>query len=345
MKMMLTTLAVMTAAGPAMAQGLPQGLPPFDFSDAYYRANGIDPALVVGRPTGANASSVIDNRENGPNYNNVRVKSYAACYDHSGHQMFFYVTGLIRQNSFLPNAAGQAALQTAEAYDVYEFPRATNAQYAVFPKRQDNLADMRNGYFSNDPLGIWRIKLVRFTPAAFTTREGREELADIAEDNGYDVDGTPLIKTMSEIERLHDRGLVTIEIPPMDGPALRWFLCPVIEHPEGGSITHDGTLGVTAGTSDTQTFINLFESMRSAPPPPPPPPPGGGGRPGGTTSCDGDFNGDGDVATDQDIEAFFACLGGNCCPLCLTSDFNGDGDAGTDQDVESFFRVIGGGAC
>ena len=60
-----------------------------------------------------------------------------------------------------------------------------------------------------------------------------------------------------------------------------------------------------------------------------------------------DFNGDGDFGTDQDIEAFFACLGGNCCPSCfqLGGDFNGDGDTGTDQDIEAFFRVLAGGNC
>ena len=60
-----------------------------------------------------------------------------------------------------------------------------------------------------------------------------------------------------------------------------------------------------------------------------------------------DFNGDGDVGTDQDIEAFFACLGGNCCDTCFAggADFNADGDIGTDQDIESFFRVLGGGPC
>ncbi|HYE61607.1 MAG TPA: hypothetical protein VD997_06400 [Phycisphaerales bacterium] len=66
---------------------------------------------------------------------------------------------------------------------------------------------------------------------------------------------------------------------------------------------------------------------------------------GCTYICDADFNQDGDTGTDQDIEAFFACIGGHCCPRCLSADFNGDGDAGTDQDIESFFRVLGGGAC
>ncbi|HYE62995.1 MAG TPA: choice-of-anchor tandem repeat NxxGxxAF-containing protein [Phycisphaerales bacterium] len=60
-----------------------------------------------------------------------------------------------------------------------------------------------------------------------------------------------------------------------------------------------------------------------------------------------DFNNDGDIGTDADIEAFFACLGGNCCETCYSggADFNADGDIGTDADIESFFRVLGGGSC
>ena len=58
-----------------------------------------------------------------------------------------------------------------------------------------------------------------------------------------------------------------------------------------------------------------------------------------------DFDGDGDSGTDADIEAFFACIGGNCCPTCGTADFDADGDSGTDADIEAFFRVLGGGNC
>ncbi len=64
-----------------------------------------------------------------------------------------------------------------------------------------------------------------------------------------------------------------------------------------------------------------------------------------TTCGSADFNGDGDVGTDADIEAFFACLAGACCPTCGTADFNNDGDIGTDADIESFFRVLAGGPC
>jgi hypothetical protein len=60
-----------------------------------------------------------------------------------------------------------------------------------------------------------------------------------------------------------------------------------------------------------------------------------------------DFDCDGNVATDQDIESFFACLSGSCPPPpCISSaDFNGDGNVATDADIEAFFRVLGGGHC
>ena len=64
-----------------------------------------------------------------------------------------------------------------------------------------------------------------------------------------------------------------------------------------------------------------------------------------TPTCSADFDNDGDSATDADIEAFFACLAGNCCQTCQTADFNHDGDTATDADIESFFRVLAGGAC
>jgi len=68
----------------------------------------------------------------------------------------------------------------------------------------------------------------------------------------------------------------------------------------------------------------------------------------GSSGCpcsSADFDRDGDTGTDLDIEAFFSCLGGNCCPLCGSADFDGNGDSGTDEDIEAFFRVLGGGAC
>ena len=60
-----------------------------------------------------------------------------------------------------------------------------------------------------------------------------------------------------------------------------------------------------------------------------------------------DFDCDGDVGTDGDIESFFRCIAGTCpqLPCTNSADFNGDGDFGTDADIDSFFRVIAGGPC
>jgi len=60
--------------------------------------------------------------------------------------------------------------------------------------------------------------------------------------------------------------------------------------------------------------------------------------------CTGDYNGDDIWGDDSDIEAFFACLAGDCCPRC-NADFNCDRDVATDADIMSFFRVLAGGSC
>jgi hypothetical protein len=58
-----------------------------------------------------------------------------------------------------------------------------------------------------------------------------------------------------------------------------------------------------------------------------------------------DFDRDGDIGTDQDIEAFFACIAGECCPGCPNPDINRDGIPGNGPDIQSFFRVLAGGGC
>jgi hypothetical protein len=113
------------------------------------------------------------------------------------------------------------------------------------------------------------------------------------------------------------------------------------------STTAAGLVGWTVGTGSVfsftstcgpdqvgdATFAILFSNVM-----------GGGGGP---TCGTADFNGDSDFGTDQDIEAFFACLAGVCCATCWHNgaDFNGDGDFGTDQDIEAFFRVLAGAPC
>jgi uncharacterized membrane protein len=91
---------------------------------------------------------------------------------------------------------------------------------------------------------------------------------------------------------------------------------------DGKTIAGLGQIGIAPGDYMTASFVAFLGDCQTA-----------------------DFNGDGDVGTDADIEDFFACLAGNCCAACGSADFNGDGDVGTDGDIESFFRVLAGGSC
>jgi hypothetical protein len=110
------------------------------------------------------------------------------------------------------------------------------------------------------------------------------------------------------------------------GDRLEVYFDPAYTVTHGGVIF--GTNSPTPGCGGSVVLPN---------PPPPPPPPCGSA----------DFDCDGDLGTDADIEAFFACLAGLCpqLPCGSTADFDGDGDLGTDADIEAFFRVLGGSAC
>jgi hypothetical protein len=99
-------------------------------------------------------------------------------------------------------------------------------------------------------------------------------------------------------------------------------------------VYNDGRSALFAGGPFTAIDAPAIRFARWGCPPPPP--------------CgSADFNCDGDVGTDADIESFFACLSGTCpsLPCTSTADFNHDGDIGTDADIEAFFRVLGGGTC
>ena len=82
---------------------------PFDFTDAFYLANGVNPAAIIGRPEPDGKSAVIDNNVPGPEFRNVRLLEHTACYDHSGHIRFFHVVGLLFPDTFTNDAAGVEA--------------------------------------------------------------------------------------------------------------------------------------------------------------------------------------------------------------------------------------------
>jgi hypothetical protein len=233
--------------------------PIYDLTDAGWRSLGIDPARIVGR-MGGTGNSVVDSG-NRAFERNIRSKQAIPAYDHSGNRVFFTVIGLTPSSSFLTSAARQ----TADSYNIYVFPRAANAPFALAPKRQADVVDLRNGYFSNDPIGLWKTNFVRFTPAAGTPA-GQAALAPIVARNGADADGTPVIKTVGEIETLRQQGLVAVTVPAADGSqGFRWLACPVWKDPRHAFRAGD----VLAADRDAQgnvlpeqrAFVDLFNCL------------------------------------------------------------------------------------
>jgi hypothetical protein len=241
---------------------------PHGFTDAFYLANGINPVGLIARPALGQPGTALDAAAPDANHTALRLLDVSATRDGSGHPMFFTVHGIVFPNTFTNNAAGVHARQIAEQYKLYDFPRAANAQWSTFPKRQEAIADTSGGYFSNNPLGLWKIMHVRYVPAAMATAEGQRRLADMAARNGTDADGTPLLKTLSDIHDFQQRGLVTVQGVPTDGSAgPAWFMCPIIQDPRKGAIAPDATLTRTLGANGQPNtgeldFTTTFDALR-----------------------------------------------------------------------------------
>lgn len=266
----LLTVSLLVPAGLAGAASAASdgddNSPPFDFTDEFYRRNGVDPAKLVFRPTGTDGRSVIDEAPD-RNHRNVRSLLTLPAYDLSGKILYFTVLGDLAPGAFTNNRAGRSARALAEASPVYVFPVRSGDPLGIGNNRQADMIDMRHGYFSNNPLGLWVHVFVNWTPKAFDTASGRRALARLAERNGLALDGTPIIKTKSELDEMTRSGLVTQTRRGVDQVG-RWFVCPVIEDPRDGGIAEDAFL-ITVRRADgtplpaEQAFVTNFESLRT----------------------------------------------------------------------------------
>jgi hypothetical protein len=259
--LLLVTGALGSAASASVSQG---SGPIFDFTDAFYRAHGVEPSLLVGRPTGT-GGSVVDEAPDG-DHRDVRMLFTLPAYDTSGHTHYFTVLGDLAPGAFTPNAAGKAAKTLAETSIVYVFPVVGGDPVGVGNSRQADMVDLSNGYFSNNPLGIWVHVFVNWTPKAFNTAAGRAALAELAAENGLAKDGTPIITSTSDIDTLVKAKLVTLKKRPATQTG-RYFICPVIEDPRGGSIAPDAFLITVRDDQGNplpaeQGFVDHFLSLQ-----------------------------------------------------------------------------------
>jgi len=247
------------------ARGGDDDHPPYDFTDAYYRSNGVLPSKLVGRRNGTDGISVFgappDSR-----FRNVRSLLTLPAYDLSGKHWYFTVLADLAVAPFTANAAGRRARALAEQSVVYVFPVRGGDPTGVGNSRQADMIDLSGGYFSGNPLGLWVHVFVNWTAKAFDTTVGRNALRALALRNGRALDGTPVIRTESELEDLTRAGLVTRTRRPTD-VAGRWFVCPVIKDPRDGNVAPDALLVTVRRPDGTplpaeQSFVTDFESLR-----------------------------------------------------------------------------------
>ena len=250
-----------------LADGNNLGTSPFDFTDAVYRAHGIVPENIVLRVGDASRSGdfVVDNTNTDPNRRNIRTIETTPGTTGSSGLTYANIFGVLNSMSFERSAGGnmttrgQHAFDTAERFRVFIFPKASNGSILdpFLPnKRQDNLFDTRDGYFSNDPLGLWVAVWVVYTPKAFTT-EGKKELGPIAAANGKDLDGTAILTSPSQIDNLAAKGFIELRTRPVDDPVFRWVICPIPEDPRNGFIRPDAFIRDVRRADGTSVFPAL----------------------------------------------------------------------------------------
>ena len=195
--------------------------PPFDFSNAFYLANGIDQSKILSRVGTSTSASHFVTEPSAPdaNHDNIHITETTGGFDRAGTPLYYTINGFLNPNAFTNNAAGQQAKQIAEKFEAYIFPKASGDPLspALSNRRQDNVFNTIDGYFTNNPLGIWTAVFVSYTPAAFNTADGRKALALLAAKNGTDLDGTPIIRTPKELDVLEGKGFAVEQRRNVDG--------------------------------------------------------------------------------------------------------------------------------
>ena len=239
----------------------------FDFLDSYYYQNGVNAATIFGRrQVTGNGNSIFDT----PNFwfqRNVRAQRLNPAYSDSGKPTFWAVMGDVNNAGFTNDAAGANAKVLANKYVLYVFPTRTGNPIGLGNNRQADIVDLSGGYFSNDPLGLWIHIWISYTDAAFNTRDGQKMLADLQNRNGLALDGTPIIKTKSELENLLSKGFAAKRFRNADGSEGPMYgICPVIKDPTNGGIAPNDTLGQVFkadGTPLEPEFTRQFNSLKT----------------------------------------------------------------------------------
>jgi hypothetical protein len=257
-KLAISLFSILVFGFTAVNAQLSDELRPFDFSNDYYKTNGVIAETLTNRKNGADGQSVFDFATDSSRFTNIRITATLPAYAADGSSIYWNYYGTASKESFTPDAAGKTAVKMANTYPVYVFPsaviRASDRQAALIP--------VDSSYFQTNPIGIAEVVAVEFNDGI--SKSGRKTLNMLIERNGKSIDGTPIIRTMTELNGLSAEGLVTLRVDE-NRP---FAVAKVIQYPERGGITPDAFLLFVKQADGKpldaeQHFITRFECLKN----------------------------------------------------------------------------------
>ena len=192
---------------------------PFDFSDRFYRANGLEPKLFDARIHHTDPNATWDKKPDA-DHNHTRIIEINGGYDSVGALLYYPAPPAnISAQAFQNNQTGQEAMEIANRFRAFIFPKRDGDPLSPMPpnRRHDNVFDTSSGYGTRNPLGLWRLTFPRWTDLALESEEGEAHLEMLRERNGTDLDGTPILKRLSEILEAEELGYLELLQRKEDG--------------------------------------------------------------------------------------------------------------------------------
>jgi hypothetical protein len=244
-----TGLAGSNGGGPAATI---DDLRPFDFSDKYYALNGVQPGKLIGRPTGEDGLSVPDITGD-QDHNNVRILATRPAYGTEGETLYWNFYGGFFKDGFTWDNEGNAAYNLVYDFPVYIFPGESRSK----AERQSPVIDLTAGYFEKNVLGLGALMLVEYNYNAVRTKMDAAFLEQLAKQNGLSTDGTPIIRTVKELDQLRRRNLVIITPNDARGQ-VPYIIGRVLQYPEHGAIAPDAFLLYTMDAQGKPLESELF---------------------------------------------------------------------------------------
>jgi len=235
---------------------------PFGFSDDFYLENGVDPSSVTNRlGTPDSLFPAFPEESGSADHSDFRNFFVIPATSHSGDSVFFHIMAALDASAFTDDNAGDEAFETAEEASLWVFPIAVIDPVNTplpWPFRQESVMDLRHGYFSNNPLGLWVLKFGLYTDKAVKQRDSNKILRRLGRKNGVSpADGLPFIRTRSDIRKLVKKGLLDIVTRPLTGGLPRYSVCPTYKDPRDGAIRPDNIPLPGSGPSFVEEILSL----------------------------------------------------------------------------------------